>query len=154
MGNICRSPAAEGVFQHLITEEGLADRIECDSAGTLDYHTGESADPRMRDAARSRGFQLPSKARQIRPEDLAAFDLILCMDDENREYVDALEADGKHRARVRLFCEFVADCDAREVPDPYFGGVDGFDHVMDLLEDGCANLLEYCRKKLGLTAKS
>ena len=152
MGNICRSPAAEGTFLHLLKQEGLEKRIECDSAGTIDYHTGASPDARMRGAARERGIQLSSVARQIAIEDLDMFDLVLCMDDDNFEYVEHLAGDSKHRARIRLFCEFVSDSDAREVPDPYHGGADGFDDVMDLIEDGCANLLEYVRKKNGLDA--
>ena len=153
MGNICRSPAAEGTFRHLLKQEGLEKRIECDSAGSLDFHTGAPPDARMRSAARERGFNLTGAARQIGLEDLARFDLILCMDNDNLEYVEQLAGERKHRARVRLFCEFVSDSDAREVPDPYYGGSDGFDAVMDLLEDGCANLLEHARRKIGLDAK-
>ncbi|MBI1176780.1 low molecular weight phosphotyrosine protein phosphatase [bacterium] len=152
MGNICRSPAAEGTFRHLLKQEGLEQRVQCDSAGTIDYHTGATADARMRGAARERGIQLTSIARQIAVEDLDTFDLILCMDEDNLEYVEHLAGESRHRARVRLFCEFVSDSDAREVPDPYYGGADGFDEVMDLLEDGCANLLEYVRRKIGLDA--
>lgn len=153
MGNICRSPAAEGTFRHLLKLEGLEKHIHCDSAGTIDYHTGSQPDARMRTAARERGINLGGAARQIQPVDLETFDLVLCMDDENLEYVEQLAGERKHRARVRLFCEFVTASDAREVPDPYYGGVEGFDEVMDLLEDGCANLLEYIRKKAGLEAK-
>lgn len=148
MGNICRSPAAEGTFRALIEQEGLGKVIECDSAGTIEYHEGSAPDARMRTAARERGISITGAARQITAKDLEDFDLILCMDDENKEYVDQLAADRKHRARIRLFCEFVADSDDREVPDPYYGGPDGFDHVMDLLEDGCANILEYAQKKI------
>jgi len=150
MGNICRSPAAEGTFRHLLKQEGLDQRIECDSAGTIDFHTGSPPDPRMRSAARERGIHVGGAARQIALEDFAAFDLVLCMDDDNLEHVEQLAGGRKHRARIRLFCEFVADSDAREVPDPYHGGADGFDEVMDLIEDGCANLLEYVRKRIGL----
>lgn len=152
MGNICRSPAAEGTFRHLLKQEGLEKHIECDSAGTIDFHTGSPPDARMRSAARERGINVSGTARQIVAADLASFDLILCMDDDNQEYVEQLAGDRKHRARLRLVCEFVSDSDAREVPDPYYGGADGFDNVMDLLEDGCANLLEYVRKKAGLDA--
>jgi protein-tyrosine phosphatase len=152
MGNICRSPAAEGTFRQLLKQEGVERHIECDSAGTIDYHTGASPDARMRSAARERGVTIAGSARQIAVEDLARFDLILCMDGDNLEHVEQLAAGGKHRARIRLFCEFVNDSDAREVPDPYYGGSQGFDEVMDLLEDGCANLLLYIRRKLGLDA--
>jgi protein-tyrosine phosphatase len=152
MGNICRSPAAEGTFRHLLAQEDLKDRIECESAGTIDFHAGSPPDARMRSAARDRGITMGGAARQIAITDFATFDLILCMDEENLEHVEQLAGDQKHRARIRLFCEFVADSDAREVPDPYYGGADGFDAVMDLLEDGCANLLEYVRGKIGLDA--
>ena len=152
MGNICRSPAAQGVFQHMIDEEGLSSAIECDSAGTIDYHTGEPPDRRMHDAARERGFELSGRARQIVSDDLDRFDLIVCMDDENFDYVEQLAGGGRHRARIRRFCEFVTDCDAVEVPDPYYGGADGFDEVMDILEDGCSNLLEHARRKTGMDA--
>jgi len=154
MGNICRSPAAEGTFRHLLKQETLERHIECDSAGTIDFHTGSSPDARMRSAARERGIHVSGAARQIALPDLTRFDLVLCMDNDNLEYVEQLAGGRKYRARVRLFCEFVSDSDAREVPDPYYGGTDGFDDVMDLLEDGCANLLEYVRRKAGLdTAK-
>lgn len=129
MGNICRSPAAEGTFRQLLKQEGVERHIECDSAGTIDYHTGAGPDARMRSAARERGITIAGSARQIAVADLARFDLILCMDGDNLEHVEQLAAGGKHRARIRLFCEFVNDCDAREVPDPYYGGSQGFDDV-------------------------
>ena len=150
MGNICRSPAAEATFRHLVKQEDLAEAIVCDSAGTIDYHTGAAPDIRMRTAARDRGIQMVGTARQIESRDLDKFDLILCMDSENHEYVESLYGGRERKARLRMFCEFVSDSDAREVPDPYYGGHDGFDDVMDLLEDGCSNLLEYVRKKAHL----
>lgn len=152
MGNICRSPAAEGTFRQLIEQEGLEDAIECDSAGTIDYHAGSAPDNRMRSAARERGITIQGPARQIVTKDLDMFDLILCMDDENFENVESMYSDTTRNADLRMFCEFVSDSDAREVPDPYYGGEDGFDDVMDLLEDGCSNLLEYVRKKVRLDA--
>ena len=152
MGNICRSPAAEGTLRHLLKQDGIERRVECASAGTIDHHIGAAPDARMRSAARERGIQIDSTARQIAVADLDRFDLILCMDDDNFEYVELLAAGRKPRARIRLFCEFVTDSDAREVPDPYYGGTDGFDNVMDLLEDGCANLLEHIRRRIGLDA--
>ncbi len=147
MGNICRSPAAEGTFRHLVKQEELEDRIICDSAGTIDYHVGAAPDTRMRTAARDRGIPLEGAGRQISNEDLDVFDLILCMDGENHEYVESLYGGKERNAKLRMFCEFVSDSDAREVPDPYYGGHDGFDDLMDLLEDGCSNLLEYVCKK-------
>jgi len=153
MGNICRSPAAEGTFRELIEQEGLQDAIECDSAGTIDYHAGSAPDNRMRSAARERGITIQGAARQIEPKDLDMFDIILCMDDENHEYVESMYAGMPRNADLRMFCEFVSDSDAREVPDPYYGGEDGFDDVMDLLEDGCSNLLEHVRKKANLDSR-
>ena len=152
MGNICRSPAGEGTFRQLIEQEGLEHAIECDSAGTIDYHTGSAPDVRMRSAARERGIAIQGSARAIEPMDLDMFDMILCMDDENHENVESMYAGKTRNADLRMFCEFVTDSDAREVPDPYYGGHDGFDEVMDLLEDGCSNLLEYVRKKMNLDA--
>jgi protein-tyrosine phosphatase len=153
MGNICRSPAAEGTFRHLVKQEELEDRIICDSAGTIDYHVGAAPDTRMRTAARDRGIPLEGAGRQISNEDLDVFDLILCMDGENHEYVESLYGGQPRQAKLRMFCEFVSDSDAREVPDPYYGGHDGFDDVMDLLEDGCANLLEYVCKKAKIDSR-
>ena len=152
MGNICRSPAAEGVFRHFVKEMGWERHIGCDSAGTLDFHTGSPPDDRMRQAALGRGIHLDGSARQIAANDLAEFDLVLCMDRDNLEYVRQLAGQGRLRAQIRLFCEFVSDRNIRDVPDPYYGGADGFDTVMDLLEDGCANLLEVLRRDIGIDA--
>ena len=146
MGNICRSPAGECVMRHLAEESGVGQLFECDSAGTIDLHTGKSPDPRMREAARHRGIAIRGAARQISERDLHEFDLILTMDFENRQYVDFLkERAGECRATVRDFCELCREHDLDEVPDPYYGGQDGFDQVMDLLQDGCAGLLEEIR---------
>lgn len=143
MGNICRSPAGECVLRHLAEKAGAGHRVDCDSAGTIDLHTGNPPDARMRDTARRRGIVIAGAARQIRAEDLDAFDLILTMDADNRAYVDALQARaGTSRAELRNFCELCREHDLDAVPDPYYGGQDGFDQVMDLLEDGCAALLE------------
>jgi protein-tyrosine phosphatase len=133
-GNICRSPTAEGVFRSLAEKAGLDLRIE--SAGLGDWHVGQPPDERAQHHAKGRGYDLSAqRARQVRLRDFDDFDLILAMD---RGHLRALErmAPPKHRARIRLFA---AD---RDVPDPYYGGADGFEQVLDLVEDQCASLLE------------
>ena len=146
MGNICRSPAGECVMRHLAEQAGASHLVECDSAGTIDLHTGNPPDERMRQTAQGRGIAIDGAARQIEIADLERFDLILTMDGDNRAYVDRLAArSGSGRAELRNFCELCREHDFDEVPDPYYGGQAGFDRVMDLLEDGCAALLEEIR---------
>ena len=146
LGNICRSPAAEGVMRHLVTEAGWQHRIHIDSAGTAGWHTGKRADERMRKAATARGLDLTSLARQVMPADLAEFDLILAMDEQNLRDLRALDPQGLHAQKVRLFCEFCTEHEEKEVPDPYYGGPEGFDHVLDILADGCAGVLRFIQK--------
>jgi protein-tyrosine phosphatase len=146
MGNICRSPAGECVLRHLAEQADAVHLIEIDSAGTIDMHTGNPPDTRMRKTAKSRGITIDGAARQIAAADLDAFDLILTMDDENREYVDRLMAKVGGRAELRNFCELCREADLDEVPDPYYGGQGGFELVLDLLEDGCAALLDEIRR--------
>ncbi|MEM9445178.1 MAG: low molecular weight protein-tyrosine-phosphatase [Verrucomicrobiota bacterium] len=148
MGNICRSPAAEGVFTSLVAEEELEDRIEIDSAGTISFHEGNPADPRMSAAAADRGYKLTSRARQIKQKDLSAFDLVITMDDDNYDNVLALSEDKQEREKVKSFCDYCKEHSDQTVPDPYYGGADGFEHVLDLLEDGCSNLLMDIKKQL------
>ena len=145
LGNICRSPAAEGVFLHLIAREGLEDRFLVDSAGTGGWHAGNPADRRMRDAAERRGIHLPSRARQIALADFTAFDRILTMDDDNLLHVHSLARELGERPGLARIEPMTSHCrlhQAREVPDPYYGGEQGFEQVLDLLEDACAGLLE------------
>jgi protein-tyrosine phosphatase len=141
LGNICRSPAAEGVLRHLAGQRGLQDRVEVDSAGTGDWHGGDLPDARMRQHAARRGYDLSSRARQVRPEDFAAFDLILVMDRQNRQDLREFVRSEHDLLRVRLFCDFVTDRSEVEVPDPYYGGEDGFETVLDLVENGCEGIL-------------
>jgi protein-tyrosine phosphatase len=141
MGNICRSPAGEGVMRALVTKAGVSSRVEIASAGTIGMHAGSLPDPRMREAAARRGYELVSRARQFVAADFEAFDLILTMDDDNRRNVLALATTPELRARVRSFCDFCQQHDDEAVPDPYYGGSQGFEHVLDLLEDGCEGLL-------------
>jgi protein-tyrosine phosphatase len=149
MGNICRSPTAEAVMRHVLAEAGLDGRVLVDSAGTGDWHVGDPADPRSRAAARLRGIELDGVARQVQPADLDEFDLILAADAGNRRELLRLAGDDPQRgAKVRLLREFdpvaVAAGDL-EVPDPYYGGADGFDHVLDLVEAACRGLLAQLR---------
>ena len=145
MGNICRSPAAEGVFAHMLEEQGLSNTVEVDSAGTIGYHSGNPADSRMRAAAAKRGYDLTSRARQVNAGDFDTFDWVLAMDDANYRDLQQLKPAGETRAKLKRFCDYCKDT-AREVPDPYYGGVSGFERVLDLLEDGCTQLLEEVRK--------
>ena len=145
MGNICRSPAAEGVFLHLLAQQGLEDRFLVDSAGTGGWHVGQPADRRMRAAAERRGIHLPSRARQISLADLADFDRILTMDDDNLKDVRSLAGELAGRrplAQIEAITSYCRLFQSRDVPDPYYGGEQGFEHVLDLLEDACAGLLE------------
>ena len=148
MGNICRSPAGEAVMRHLIEAGGLADQIECDSAGTIAFHTGNRPDQRMHAAAKNRGINTGGRARQICDDDYYLFDLILTMDDENLENILSMAPAGDYPAEIRPFCHFVTESTATEVPDPYYGGAQGFETVLDLLEDGCVNLLEHAQSQL------
>ncbi|MDA0766404.1 MAG: low molecular weight phosphotyrosine protein phosphatase [Verrucomicrobia bacterium] len=146
MGNICRSPAGDNVFRHLVREAGLADRISCDSAGTLDYHVGKSPDPRMSAVLRRRGIPVEGRARHFKKADFQDFDLILTMDEDNRRNVLSLADSPADEHKVKPFAEFCSEHDLPEVPDPYYGGDEGFELVADLMEDGCTNLLEHIRK--------
>jgi protein-tyrosine phosphatase len=146
LGNICRSPTAEGVMRALVAEAGLGERIELDSAGTGGWHVGESPDGRATAAARRRGIALAGAARQVRPRDFDQFDLILAMDQSNQRDLRELAPDEDTRAKVRLLREFdpAADGDL-DVPDPYYGGPGGFDKVLDLVQAACAALLGQLR---------
>jgi protein-tyrosine phosphatase len=145
LGNICRSPAAEGVFLHLIAREGLEDRFVVDSAGTGGWHVGNPADRRMRAAAERRGIHLPSRARQIELADFTSFDRILTMDDDNFRNVRSLARELGERPGLARIEPMTSHCrvhQVSEVPDPYYGGEQGFEDVLDLLEDACGGLLE------------
>ena len=144
LGNICRSPAAEGVFLHLIQTRGLEDQFLVDSAGTGSWHVGNPADRRMQAAANRRGIQLPSRARQIDLNDLETFDLVLTMDQDNLNAVNSLarEAGSRATACIQPMLSYGRRYSENEVPDPYYGGDAGFEHVLDLLEDACEGLLD------------
>lgn len=148
MGNICRSPAAEGVMRKRVAEAGLSSRVLIDSAGTGGWHAGARADHRMRAAASARGYDLTSLARQVKPSDFEEFDLLLIMDEQNRRDLLPFDPERQHQAKVRFLCEFCSEHPDKEVPDPYYGGAQGFEKVLDLLEDSCAGLLRHVQAKL------
>ena len=146
MGNICRSPTAEGVFRHHATEAGLSDRVFIDSAGTHAYHVGEPPDRRAVAAAERRGVSLQDlRARRVSDEDFDRFDYIIAMDEDN---VARLQEQGsaEHHSKVRLFLEFSSSGE-QDVPDPYYGGAAGFERVLDLVEDASRGLLETLFKR-------
>lgn len=137
MGNICRSPAGEGIMKRQIRERGLEDRFEIDSCGTGAWHVGNPADRRMRAAAKNRGFDLDSVARQLQADDLERFDYLLAADRSNLSDIVSLDRDGRYRDKAHLMLATHTDADEDEVPDPYYGGDAGFEHVLDLLEVAC-----------------
>jgi len=139
MGNICRSPTAEGIFRKLVLDAGRDSDFEIDSAGTIGYHAGSPADSRMKAAAAQHGYQLDSISRRLEPHDYRRFDFIITMDEENYDVVAAMDpGDG---ARVVRMCDYCEEHDVTEVPDPYYGGEAGFHRVIDILEDACSSFL-------------
>ena len=141
LGNICRSPTGEGIFQHLVDEKGIADQFEIDSAGTAGYHIGAKADTRMREHASRRGYNLTSRARKLVESDLEQFDLVIAMDRENLQ--DTHRLDDSPSADIKLLSEFLDDSWPTDVPDPYYGGADGFEYVVDMIEAACPQILSH-----------
>lgn len=148
LGNICRSPAAEGVFSHFVQAEGLADKIEIDSAGTSSSHVGEQADRRMRNHALRRGYELTSRSRQFKAQDFQLFDYIVVMDDSNLKNVLRLDSQDIYHNKVYKMVDFCQKINAKEVPDPYYGGEQGFETVLDIVEDASQGLLAVIKKDL------
>lgn len=147
MGNICRSPSAEGVFRHLLGTRAPQLRVEIDSAGTHDYHVGRPPDRRSVAAAQRRGVDLSAlRARTVRDEDFSYYDLILAMDEENLQLLRQ-RAPAASLQRIRLLMEFAPTAFARHVPDPYYGGAQGFEEVLDLLEEAAEGLLQDLLKR-------
>jgi protein-tyrosine phosphatase len=141
-GNICRSPTAAGVFAHFVAKAGLAARITVESAGTHDYHVGNPPDPRTQDHARRRGYDLSAlRARQVRRRDFAECDLVVAMD---RDHLEILQANcaPEHQGKLRMLIK------GRDVPDPYYGGAEGFERVLDLVEGACLALLDEVKSKV------
>ncbi|WGS48587.1 low molecular weight phosphotyrosine protein phosphatase [Paraburkholderia sp. D15] len=153
LGNICRSPTAEGVMRHLVAQAKLADRILIDSAGTGDWHIGATPDERAQQAAANRGYDLTAlRGRQIAAEDFERFDLLIAMDDKNVAALRQISPPAQ-RDKIRLLMEFVPETDARwggarEVVDPYFGGAEGFEQVLDQCETACRALIATLRPQL------
>lgn len=148
MGNICRSPTAQGVFQAMVAEAGLSKRIAVDSAGTHAYHIGNPPDTRASRAAARRGLDLTGqRARRVETADFARFDYVLAMDSSNLDDLLSI-CPQEHRQKVHLFLEFSSPAGLANVPDPYYGGERGFERVLDLVEEGASALLEDIRRRL------
>ena len=149
LGNICRSPAAEGIFLKKLSDSPLKNKLIVDSAGTGGWHEGEAPDSRMIFHAGQRGYDLSQlEARQFTREDFDRFDFIITMDNSNYQNVLRLDPDLKHAHKVKKMVQFCKIHDVPEVPDPYPQGPDGFEHVLDILEDGCTQLLEMLEEEL------
>lgn len=147
MGNICRSPTAEVVFRHYAEKAGLSERIHIDSAGTHDYHIGDPPDARTQRAAKQRGYDMSNlRGRQVEAGDFKRFDYVLAMDEANLDILKRLRPQDA-QSHLGLFLEFAERHDEREVPDPYFGGADGFERVLDMVEDAANGLLQHIRQK-------
>lgn len=145
LGNICRSPTAEGVMRKLVADAGVEDRVEIDSAGIGGWHVGSAPDERATETAGRRGIALSGCARRVEPADFERFDLILAMDRENLRELRALAPGRDAAAKVRLLREFDPASDGApdlDVPDPYYGGPGGFERVLDLVEAACRGLLD------------
>jgi len=141
LGNICRSPAAEGVMKSIINKNNYEKFIEVDSAGTIGYHTGEPPDERMRASSKKRGYNLDSLARKFNPiNDFIYFDYILAMDNENYYTLLGLDKESKYTNKIHKITDFSSIKNFKEVPDPYYGGPSGFETVLDILEDACLGL--------------
>lgn len=150
MGNICRSPSAEGVFLSLVERAGLVERIQIDSAGTHAYHVGKPPDPRAQSAALQRGIDISGqRARKVCREDFERFDYVLPMDLSNYEILESIRP-AESRAELHRFLEFAPDLPEEDVPDPYYGGPRGFARVLDLIEVAAEGLLREIRQRHGL----
>jgi protein-tyrosine phosphatase len=144
LGNICRSPLAEGVFRDLVHRRGLDHKFRIDSAGTSGYHEGDPPDARSAEVARRRGIELTGQSRPLTRGDLDHFDYVIVMDAENQENVNRLAARTKHRAEIRRLREFDPESHGDlDVPDPYYGGTHGFERVHDMVERSCEALLDH-----------
>lgn len=153
LGNICRSPLAEGVFLRLLEDESLSGRVEVDSAGTGAYHVGERPDSRSVEVARRNGITLEGRARQVADDDFEAFDYLVAMDRSNLRSLESLASGGRGNASLHLLREFDPRAESgsgMDVPDPYFGGPDGFDRVYEMIDRSCRRLLERIREEHGL----
>lgn len=148
LGNICRSPTAEGIFQHLVNERGLQPYFYIDSAGTSAYHIGEPANSKSRDVAHKHGVELRSRARRFTVADLEEFDMILAMDHENLHNIRQLDSRKQYSGKIKLMRNFDPEPGDGAVPDPYYGGMDGFQHVFDVVKRSCESLLDELEKNI------
>jgi len=152
MGNICRSPTAQGVFRKMVAEAGLESSVHVESAGTHAYHVGEPPDARALQAAKRRGVEIGDlRARQVTQDDFRDFDLILAMDWENLALLQQ-QCPRAHKHKLHLLMRFAGEHDAATVPDPYYGGPEGFNTVLDYVEDACQGLIEVVRKRATMYA--
>ncbi len=147
LGNICRSPAAEGIMKSLVEKEGLDGKIVLDSAGTGSWHVGDLPDKRMRMHGAKRNYNFCTRAQQFITEDFDKYDLIVVMDDSNYTNVKSLAVTQEHVNKIHRMREFLKKYPYDHIPDPYYTGDSGFELVLDLLEDGCQGLLEYIKKE-------
>ncbi len=145
MGNICRSPTAEAVMRKLVAARNLSDHITIDSAGTINYHVGNPPDPRMTAAAAQHGYKLTGAARHFTTDDFTTFDLIIAMDRDNLYNIRATDPDEKYTAKIKLLSDFLPPDNNSEpdVPDPYYGGDQGFHNVIEMIEQACPSILDH-----------
>jgi len=148
LGNICRSPTAEGIFQHLVNERGLDSYFYIDSAGTSAFHIGEPANSKSQKVANEHGVQLRSRARRFEADDLEEFDLILAMDHENFDNIKQLDSANNYSEKIKLMREFDPKPGDKAVPDPYYGGMDGFQNVFDVLKRSSETLLDQLEQQV------
>lgn len=148
LGNICRSPAAQAIFEHYVREAGLQERLHADSAGIYGGNKGNPPDRRMRTAALYRGFAVTHIARQVTAMDLLDFDMVIAMDDQNYEDLMHMAPSVESTHKIRRMADFLTTRRISYIPDPYYMGAEGFSHVLDLLEEACGNLLEAIRKSI------
>ncbi len=152
MGNICRSPTAQGVFRKMVVDAGIADIVQVESAGTHAYHVGEPPDARAQQAAKKRGYEIGDlRARQVTADDFRAADLILAMDWENLSMLQQ-QCPKAYKHKLQLLMRFAGEHDAATVPDPYYGGPEGFNTVLDYVEDACQGLLDVVRRRATMYA--
>lgn len=142
LGNICRSPTAEGIFQSYIDQVGLREIVYCDSAGTSAHHSGERADERMREAAAQKGYELLSISRAFEVSDFDDFDLVIAMDSSNFRNLNALARNDSDSSKIKMMMSYAPELQVTDVPDPYYGGEEGFRLVIDMLEVACQKLLK------------
>ena len=150
LGNICRSPTAEGVMKHLVVQHGLVGSVEADSAGTIGHHAGEPPDARARAAARRRGIEVGGRSRRFERSDWDEFDYVIAMDEQNLADLTRMAPSKAHRGKLALLLAFDPASSERSVPDPYYGDGDGFERVLDLCTAGCEGLLDHIRRERGL----